>query len=145
MGKETLIETNSGWGNLKAPSVWPLQISIEPVSTAVTASVGAFPLPTGSGDSAMVLTLPPDSSTAAVSSVDGNSGTVLCEICEVWWEYHPSHYNAYIHFLQPCADGGIPFSEYETSEIFLKKSKGRLTCGIALKRPFRCLITAHRC
>ena len=43
-------------------------------------SMGAFALTAGSGDSAMVVTLPPGSYTAIVSGAGGTTGTALAEV-----------------------------------------------------------------
>jgi inosine/xanthosine triphosphate pyrophosphatase family protein len=44
------------------------------------AAVGAFPLPTGSADSVLLLTLTPGAYTAVVSGVNGTSGVALVEV-----------------------------------------------------------------
>lgn len=46
-------------------------------------SVGAFPLPAGSRDAALLLTLPPAAYTAQVSGVNGTTGVALIEVYEV--------------------------------------------------------------
>ena len=66
----TLIQSNQGWGNGNA-------------TAAVMASVGAFPLITGSADSALVATLPAGSYSAEVSGLDGTTGVALLEVYEV--------------------------------------------------------------
>jgi hypothetical protein len=45
--------------------------------------VGAFPLPEGSRDAALLLALEPGGYTAVVSNADGRPGVVLLEIYEV--------------------------------------------------------------
>jgi hypothetical protein len=49
-------------------------------TAAVAAQVGAFALPTGSRDAAMVVTLPPGSYTIHASGIDGGTGTALVEV-----------------------------------------------------------------
>jgi outer membrane protein assembly factor BamB len=50
---------------------------------AAAQAVGAFPLPAGSWDAALLLTLPPGPYTAQVSGVNGATGVALVEIYEV--------------------------------------------------------------
>lgn len=64
------IATDAGWGN-------DLSIS------AAGNLVGAFPLAPGSGDSALLVTLPPGSYTAQVAGADGASGGAMVEVYEV--------------------------------------------------------------
>ena len=65
-----LLQTNQGWGtgNATAP---------------IMSAAGAFPLPAGSADSALVATLPAGAYTAQVSGAGGTTGVVLLEIYEV--------------------------------------------------------------
>jgi sugar lactone lactonase YvrE len=67
------IATNTGWGN---------QTNASQINT-VGGSVGAFALPTGSADSALILTLPPGNYTAEVSGVGGTTGVALVEVYQV--------------------------------------------------------------
>jgi sugar lactone lactonase YvrE len=63
------IATNTGWStNSNAAAI-----------ASETASVGAFALPAGSADCALLLTLPPGTYTAIVSGVGGTSGIALVE------------------------------------------------------------------
>jgi hypothetical protein len=50
---------------------------------AVATSVGAFALPSGSKDAALLVTLPPGSYTAQVSGVNNTTGLALIEVYEV--------------------------------------------------------------
>ena len=50
---------------------------------AVAAEVGAFALPSGSKDSALLIKLPPGIYTAIVDTADGSSGVALVEVYEV--------------------------------------------------------------
>jgi len=65
-----VVASNTGWGN--SPS-------IEAASTAV----GAFALPTGSADSALLVNLPPGAYTAQVTGEYGTTGVALVEVYEV--------------------------------------------------------------
>lgn len=65
-----LIKTNDDWGT-------------EPSIAAVTTTVGGFPLPNGSRDSAIYLTLPPGGYTAQVSGPGSSTGVGLVEVYEV--------------------------------------------------------------
>jgi hypothetical protein len=65
----TAIGTNTGW----ATNTNPTSIS------AAAQQVGAFALPSASLDSALLLTLPPGTYTAQITSAKGNSGTALFE------------------------------------------------------------------
>jgi hypothetical protein len=67
----TPIASDSGWGNGVSTAV---QIS------AVSAQVGAFPLPSGSKDSALLLTLQPGSYTVVVTSASNATGVALIEV-----------------------------------------------------------------
>ncbi len=48
-----------------------------------SAEIGAFALPTGSKDAVLLITLPPGSYTAVVSSGDGSTGVAIVEVYEV--------------------------------------------------------------
>ncbi len=65
------VASNAGWTAGSSPSA---QIS------AASAQVGAFPLPSGSKDSALLVTLQPGAYTVQVSSVSGATGVALVEI-----------------------------------------------------------------
>jgi len=64
------IASNSGWGSSAA-------------LTAVFLQVGAFSLPVGSADAALVVTLPPGNYTAQVAGANGGTGIALLEIYDV--------------------------------------------------------------
>jgi hypothetical protein len=66
----TLVATNAGWDNASNSSAI--------ASTAV--SLGAFALPTGSADSALLLTLNPGAYTAVVSGQNATVGLALVEV-----------------------------------------------------------------
>jgi uncharacterized protein (DUF1800 family) len=65
-----LLQTNQGWSTGNA-------------SAQAMSSAGAFPLVTGSADSAMVVTLPAGAYTAQVTGANGTTGVALLEIYEV--------------------------------------------------------------
>lgn len=64
------LATNDNWGGLAA------------LSTAFT-DTGAFDLPAGSADAALLITLPPGNYTAVVSVASGATGVALVEVYEV--------------------------------------------------------------
>jgi hypothetical protein len=66
---QNVVATNTGWSTNASPS------------SLVTAalSTGAFPLTSGSADSALLLTLQPGPYTAVITSAGGNSGAALFE------------------------------------------------------------------
>ena len=64
------VATNTGWGGTAA-------------LTAAFSSVGAFPLPAGSADSAVQVALPPGAYTAQVVGSSGDSGIALIEVYEM--------------------------------------------------------------
>jgi len=78
------IATNDGWGN--APTLGSAAAGstvVQPLTAALSARVHAFALPPGSGDSGMVVTLPPGAYTAGVSGAGGGTGIALVEIYEL--------------------------------------------------------------
>jgi hypothetical protein len=66
------VATNTGWGTAANASA---------IAEAATAT-GAFALPAGSADSALLLTLAPGAYTAVVSGTNGASGVALVEVYE---------------------------------------------------------------
>jgi hypothetical protein len=69
----TQIATNTGWGtNSNAAQI-----------SAAFASTGAFVLPSGSADSALLLSLPPGAYTAQVSGLNNTTGNALIEAYQV--------------------------------------------------------------
>lgn len=64
------IAENNGWNN-------------SPAIAAASAAVGAFPLPAGSADAALILDLAPGSYTAQVSGANSTTGIGLVEVYEV--------------------------------------------------------------
>ena len=70
---------------------WSTPVTVNSVQAAATAAqiasatqaTGAFALPAGSKDSAVIVTLAPGSYTAQVSSANGTTGVALVEIYEM--------------------------------------------------------------
>jgi sugar lactone lactonase YvrE len=79
----TVIASIKGWGGAPTAGASSISAGLQPASTAIMNAVGAFSLPNGSADSAMVLTLPVGAYTAFVQSANGGSGVALLEIYEV--------------------------------------------------------------
>jgi hypothetical protein len=80
--QNTLIAQNNVWGspttvNAGYPAASPSAIA------AAASTAGAFPLLSGSNDSAVVLTLPPGNYTGQVTGLSGAAGTALFEIYEL--------------------------------------------------------------
>jgi hypothetical protein len=67
-----VLATNTGWGT---NTTWPTTL----VSTSYT-TFGAFALPLGSADSALLVALLPGTYTAAVSGLNGSTGIALLEV-----------------------------------------------------------------
>jgi uncharacterized protein (DUF1800 family) len=65
-----LIQSNQGWGTGNA-------------TASIMNSAGAFPLPVGGADSALVATLPDGAYTAQVTGANGTTGVALLELYEV--------------------------------------------------------------
>jgi hypothetical protein len=79
----TLVASNTGWAGAPAPGTSSLAAAYRAATAADMAAVGAFPLPQGSADSALVVTLPPGSYTAIVSGANASTGTALVEVYEM--------------------------------------------------------------
>ena len=63
----TAIAVNTGWSKAPVLGAFQVRSTIQQTTSASMASVGAFALPTGSADSAMIATLPAGSYTVIVS------------------------------------------------------------------------------
>ena len=70
MSGRTVLATNAGWATAT---------NLLPELTATT-QVGAFPLPSASKDSALLVTLAPGAYTVVVTSVSGSTGVALLEV-----------------------------------------------------------------
>ncbi len=80
---QVLIASNAGWGNPPVEGTSAVRASFRQATAADMASVGAFPLPAGSLDSAMVLSLPSGTYTVQVSGSGSSTGVALAEVYEV--------------------------------------------------------------
>ena len=80
-----LIASNSGWSNIPATGAvsWSNRVVPTRATSDLFATVGAFPLPARSDDSALVVTLPPGAYSVQVAGQNGTTGVVLLEIYEV--------------------------------------------------------------
>jgi sugar lactone lactonase YvrE len=78
LAKPSLSVTDSGGNTIATNTGWSSGANAAAVSGA-TVAVGAFALPSGSADCALLLTLLPGSYTAIVSGVGGTSGVALVE------------------------------------------------------------------
>ncbi|MGD1030252.1 MAG: protease pro-enzyme activation domain-containing protein [Opitutaceae bacterium] len=78
-----IIATNIGWGNPPTTGPSTIAAGVEGATAAIFSQVFAYPLPAGSADCAMVVTLPPGSYTAQVKGVNGASGVALVEVYSV--------------------------------------------------------------
>jgi outer membrane protein assembly factor BamB len=76
----TLIASNSGWGHSPVAGASTVQATIRQATAADMSGVGAFALPSGSADSAMVATLPAGSYTLELGGVSGSTGVGLVEV-----------------------------------------------------------------
>jgi hypothetical protein len=74
------ITVFSGGVQVAANSNWSTGASTAAQIVSISAQVGAFPLPSGSSDAALLLTLQPGSYTVQVTSVSGGSGVALVEV-----------------------------------------------------------------
>jgi hypothetical protein len=77
-----LLAQNTGWGNASAVNAASQPAASAASIAAAAASAGAFALPAGSGDSAVIVTLPPGSYSASITS-GAESGQALLEIYEL--------------------------------------------------------------
>jgi len=70
----------SGSTQVASNSAWGTGTSTAAQVTSVSAQVGAFPLPSGSKDAALILTLQPGTYSVQVTSASGGTGVALVEI-----------------------------------------------------------------
>ncbi|HZZ58406.1 MAG TPA: immunoglobulin domain-containing protein [Opitutaceae bacterium] len=78
-----VIATNTGWGHAPAAGPSPVAADAMPATGAIMSAVGAFPLAPGSGDCAMVVTVPPGSYSVQVDGLNGSTGYALFEYYEL--------------------------------------------------------------
>jgi hypothetical protein len=76
-GSQTPLASNEGWDKPAPGGATAAQI------TAAAASVGAFQLPAGSADTALLLQLAPGSYTVNLKGLNGTTGDVLAEVYDV--------------------------------------------------------------
>lgn len=77
------IASNIGWGNAPSAGTSAVAAGLQPATASTMSSVGAFALPAGSADCALVATLPPGSYSAQVQGLAGASGVALVEVYAV--------------------------------------------------------------
>ena len=79
-----VIATNTGW-TTAAVSRRPASsgMVVQPMTAELAAKVGAFPIAAGSGDSAIIATLPPGDYTVQVDGANNSFGIALLEIYEL--------------------------------------------------------------
>jgi kumamolisin len=78
-----VIASDTGWGNAPVAGTSTVAASYRQATAADMAAVGAFGFASGSGDSAMVLTLPPGAYTVESTGLGGTSGVGLTEVYEM--------------------------------------------------------------
>jgi sugar lactone lactonase YvrE len=82
-GNGKAIATNVGWSTAPTLGTSPVPSTIAGATVALFTEVGAFQLTAGSGDCALVASLPPGSYTAEVTGANSSTGVALVEIYEV--------------------------------------------------------------
>jgi sugar lactone lactonase YvrE len=82
-GNSMLIASNQGWANNPKAGGSTVAASFRAATAADFSSAGAFPLASGSLDSALVLTLPPGAYSAWITSADGTLGVALAEVYQL--------------------------------------------------------------
>jgi hypothetical protein len=75
-----LIASNQGWGNSPKAGTSTVAATFRKATAADFSSTGAFQLASGSLDSALVLTLPPGTYSAEITSADATEGIALAEV-----------------------------------------------------------------
>jgi uncharacterized delta-60 repeat protein len=79
---QTVIASNTGWSTPTTVNTAYPGATAAAISAAI-ASSGAFSLPSGSKDSAILVTLPPGTYTAQITSASSGNGQVMVEIYEL--------------------------------------------------------------
>ena len=77
------IASSTGWSNAPVIGNSAVLSSVTQATSSIMASVGAFSLGANSGDSALVVSVPPGNYTAQVTGLNGSTGYALIEIYEV--------------------------------------------------------------
>ena len=75
-----LIATNTGWGNALNPGSSTVAATVRRATAADMNAVGAFSLPSGSADCAMVASLPAGSYTLELGGINNSTGVGLVEV-----------------------------------------------------------------
>ncbi|HXQ80094.1 MAG TPA: S53 family peptidase [Opitutaceae bacterium] len=78
-----LIASDAGWANAPQAGTSAIPAHYRQATADDMSSAGAFALPAGSADSAMLLTLPPGAYTVQISGQGGTSGVGLVEVYEL--------------------------------------------------------------
>jgi hypothetical protein len=78
-----VIATNVGWGHAPQIGTSPVAAGLGTATSQIFSRVGAFSLPSGSADCAMIVTLPPGIYTTQVSGQNGTTGIAMVEIYDV--------------------------------------------------------------
>jgi len=78
-----VIATNTGWSTPSILGNSPSGAKVIPVTPALMASAGAFSLPTGSNDCALIVTVPKGTYTAQVTGLNSSAGKVIIEVYQV--------------------------------------------------------------
>jgi len=76
------IASNSGWSVAPTTGNSTVVAIVQPATASLMLSVGAFALLPDSGDSAMVVTLPPGLYTTVLSGINGTTGIGMVEVYE---------------------------------------------------------------
>ena len=79
-GSGAVVATDSGWSNAPVEGPSSIQASVQPATAAIMSAAGAFALPPGSLDCALVAALPPGSYTVQVAGANSSTGLALVEI-----------------------------------------------------------------
>ena len=80
---QALIASNQGWGNAPRAGASTVNATVRRATAADMSATGAFPLPGGSVDSALVLTLPPGNYSAWITGAEGTTGIALAEVYQI--------------------------------------------------------------
>jgi hypothetical protein len=78
-----IVASIQGWGGTPSGGPSAVKAGLQAATATIMNRLGAFSLPSGSADSAMVLTLPPGAYTVQVQGADGGTGNALLEIYEI--------------------------------------------------------------
>ncbi len=79
-GNSIPIAANAGWNGTIVPGTSPVGVSPQLAAASLMNTLGAFPLNSGSLDSAMAVLAAPGGYTAEISAADNNPGVGLAEI-----------------------------------------------------------------